>query len=89
MHDIVENQRKFFQTHVTRDVEFRIRALKKLQKTIREWEPRIAEALHADLGKSAAESYMCEIGLVLGVITQKACRCSHNFGIVLKINSVS
>lgn len=66
MHDIVETQRKFFQTHVTRDVEFRIRALRKLQKTIREWEPRIAEALHADLGKSVAESYMCEIGLVLG-----------------------
>lgn len=66
MHQIVENQRKFFLTHVTRDVEFRIRALKKLQKTIREWEPRIAEALHADLGKSAAEGYMCEIGLVLG-----------------------
>ena len=66
MHQIVENQRKFFLTHVTRDVEFRIRALKKLQKTIREWEPRIAEALHADLGKSATESYMCEIGLVLG-----------------------
>lgn len=66
MHDIVESQRKFFLTHVTRDVEFRIRALRKLQQTIREWEPRIAEALHADLGKSAAEGYMCEIGLVLG-----------------------
>ena len=69
MHTLVENQRKFFQTHVTRDVEFRIRALKKLQQTIREWESRIAEALHADLGKSAAESYMCEIGLVLGSIS--------------------
>ena len=69
MHEIVENQRRFFQTHVTRDVEFRIRALKKLKKTIRDWEPRIAEALHADLGKSAAESYMCEIGLVLGSLS--------------------
>ena len=66
MHEIVETQRQFFLTHVTRDVKFRIRALKLLQKTIREWEPRISEALHADLGKSAAEGYMCEIGLVLG-----------------------
>ncbi len=66
MRDIVETQRKFFQTHVTRDVDFRIRALKKLQQTIREWEPRISEALHADLGKCATEGYMCEIGLVLG-----------------------
>ena len=69
MHEIVENQRKFFLTHVTRDVEFRIRALRKLQKTIREWEPRIAEALHADLGKCATEAYMCEIGLVLGSLS--------------------
>ena len=66
MHEIVENQRKFFLTHITRDVEFRRRALKKLQQTIREWEPRISEALHADLGKCATEGYMCEIGLVLG-----------------------
>ena len=66
MHDIVENQRKFFQTHITREVEFRRRSLKKLQQTIREWEPRISEALHADLGKCATEGYMCEIGLVLG-----------------------
>ena len=66
MHEIVENQRKFFLTHVTRDIEFRLRALRNLQKAIREWEPRISEALHADLGKSATEGYMCEIGLVLG-----------------------
>ena len=66
MHDIVENQRKFFQTHITREVEFRRRSLKKLQQTIREWEPRISAALHADLGKCATEGYMCEIGLVLG-----------------------
>lgn len=66
MHELVENQRKFFLTHITRDVEFRRRALKKLQKAIRTWEPRIAEALQADLGKSATEGYMCEIGLVLG-----------------------
>ena len=66
MHEIVENQRKFFLTHVTRDIDFRLRALRTLQKAIREWEPRISEALHADLGKSATEGYMCEIGLVLG-----------------------
>lgn len=66
MHQIVENQRKFFLTHTPRDVEFRRRALRKLQKAIRSWEPRIAEALHADLGKSATEAYMCEIGLALG-----------------------
>lgn len=66
MHELVETQRKFFLTHTTRDVVFRRRALKKLQKTIREWEPRIAEALQADLGKSATEAYMCEIGLALG-----------------------
>ncbi len=70
MREIVETQRQFFHTHVTRDVAFRIRALKKLQQTIREWEPRISEALHADLGKSATEGYMCEIGLVLGSLRE-------------------
>ncbi len=51
MHDIVEKQRSFFLTHATRDVKFRLAALKKLKKAIQEWEPRIAEALMADLGK--------------------------------------
>ena len=50
MNGLVEKQRQFFLTHVTRDVKFRLQALKKLKKTIIEWEPKICEALMADLG---------------------------------------
>ncbi|MBR5893929.1 MAG: aldehyde dehydrogenase [Akkermansia sp.] len=65
MKTIVEKQRQYFLTHVTRDVKFRLAALKKLKKTIIEWEPKICEALMADLGKCRTETYMTEIGMVL------------------------
>lgn len=64
--DLFDAQRKFFLTHTTKDLAFRRQALKALRKAIREWEPRICEALEQDLGKCATESYMSEIGMVLG-----------------------
>ena len=66
---IVKAQQEFFATGVTLDVDYRIAALKKLQKTLLENEKAIAEAIRADLGKSAEESYMCETGIVLGEIS--------------------
>lgn len=62
-------QRAFFATGATLDVNFRIDALKKLQKALTENEAKIAEALRSDLGKSAEESYMCETGIVLSEIS--------------------
>ena len=61
---IVEAQRGYFASGATLPVGFRIDALKRLQNAIRQNEARISEALRADLGKSAFESYMCESGLV-------------------------
>ena len=66
---ILEKQRKYFLSGATLDVEFRISALKKLKKAIKENEKVLAEALRADLGKSETESYMCETGLTLSEIT--------------------
>ena len=66
---IIDRQRLFFETGATLDVSFRIKALRKLQAAVRENEERIAHALYADLGKSAAESYMCETGMVLSEIS--------------------
>ena len=43
--------------------------LKKLYAAIKENELEIEEALMTDLGKSAHESFMCEIGMVLSEIT--------------------
>lgn len=70
MQHLVETQRRFFLTHATRDVKYRLAALKKLRKTIIEWEPRIAEALKKDLGKCGTETYMTEIGMVLAGLSE-------------------
>ena len=40
-----------------------------LKYIFKKYEKKIYEALHADLGKSETESFMCEIGLVLSEIT--------------------
>lgn len=69
MKTLVENHRKFFLTHATRDVSYRRAALKKLRSAIIEWEPRITEALQEDLGKCATETYMTEIGMVLSSLS--------------------
>ncbi len=62
---IVQKQRTFFATGATLDVNYRIAALKKLQRAISDREAAIEEALRKDLGKPATESFMCETGMVL------------------------
>lgn len=69
INQLVEKQRRFFYTGTTLDVDFRIKALKRLQGCIQSHDAQIQEALRTDLGKSAVESYMCETGLVLSEIT--------------------
>lgn len=66
---IVAGQRAFYRTGATLPVEHRIAALKKLRLLLLDNEAAIAEALHSDLGKSAAESYMCETGLAVSEIS--------------------
>lgn len=67
--NVVNQQRKFFQTGATLPVEFRIEALKKLKANILANEKEIAAAIKADLGKSETEAFMCEIGLVITEIS--------------------
>ena len=66
----VEKQRVFFNTHKTKDVDFRILQLKTLKKAIITYEVRFYEALWKDLHKSKFEAYATEIGLVLSEIGQ-------------------
>ena len=47
---ILRNQRAFFQTGATLDVEFRIAMLRKLYATIKKYEHEIHLALIEDLG---------------------------------------
>ena len=62
---LIEKQRHFFYSGATLPVNYRLDALRKLQKCILNHEPEINAALKSDLGKSPFESYMCETGLVL------------------------
>ncbi len=66
---IINKQRAFFRTGATLPVGYRIRALKKLARAIRKYEPEIQAALRMDLGKSGMEAYICEVGLALSEIS--------------------
>ena len=66
---LIQRQRAYFKTGATLPVQFRIKALKKLQASIKKNEKEITDALSADLGKSAQEGFMCEVGLVLSEIS--------------------
>ena len=65
----VDTQRKFFATSKTFNIKFRLEALDKLKASVKKHETDLLEAIHKDLGKSATESYMCEVGLLLEKIT--------------------
>ena len=67
--DILKSQKNYYMSGATLPVDFRIKMLKKLRAAIRKYESEIADALKADLGKSAFESFMCETGLVLSEIS--------------------
>lgn len=69
INDIVTQQRNYFSSGITLDVDYRIQMLRKLQSCIQKHEAQINEALRKDLGKSGFESYMCETGLVLSEIS--------------------
>ena len=69
MDALLDKQRRFFAQGKTLDVDYRIKALENLYRGLQTRERELAEALKQDLGKSPAESYMCEIGQTLGEIT--------------------
>ncbi len=62
---LVARQRAYFAQNATLPLEFRREALDKLERAIAQREGEINDALRADLGKSASESYMCEVGMTL------------------------
>ncbi|MBD6614949.1 aldehyde dehydrogenase [Komarekiella sp. 'clone 1'] len=62
--EILLNQRKFFQTGKTKDVDFRIEQLKTLKQAILEHEQAIIQALQADLRKPEFEIYITELSII-------------------------
>ena len=67
--EILQKQREYFASGKTLPISFRINALKKLYRAVKERESEINAALLADLGKSDFEGFMCETGLVLSEIS--------------------
>ena len=68
LHTLLQKQRRYFATGATIPVKARLDALAKLGQAITKNEAKLYESLHADLGKSEMESFMCEISLVQGEI---------------------
>ena len=66
---ITERQRALFAAGTTLERDYRDSALGALYRSIKSHEKDIAAALLSDLGKSEAESYMCETGMVLSSIS--------------------
>ena len=65
---IHREQRDFFSSGATLDIEFRRKMLRKLLAAMEKWEKRISEALWKDLHKSYEEAYLTEISIVKGEI---------------------
>lgn len=68
-----QEQKRFFQSHKTKDICFRIRQLKRLKREVIRKEKKIQEALFQDLGKPEAEAYMTEICRVVMSIQEMIC----------------
>ena len=66
---VCRRQRSLFNSGITIELSYRIQALHKLEAAIRRRELEIEAALTQDLGKSAFEGYMCEVGLTLAELS--------------------
>ena len=69
--EIVNNQRNFYNTHQTKDLNYRESTLLKIKKWIQDNESMICDALKKDLNKSETEAYMCEIGMTLSELSDQ------------------
>ena len=63
--EMIKKQQEYFAAGKTYELAQRIQALNRLEQGILNCEQELYAALKKDLGKSRAESYMCEVGLTL------------------------
>lgn len=61
---LIQKQRAFFESHQTKQIDFRRNQLNKLADSIQLYEKRIEQALWEDLRKSPQEAYLTEISIV-------------------------
>ncbi|NLM10205.1 MAG: aldehyde dehydrogenase [Clostridiaceae bacterium] len=62
--NILKQQREYFAKGETRDINFRLKALRTLKETIKKYEEEICEALKKDLNKVRFEAYATEVGFI-------------------------
>lgn len=68
--ELINRQRTFFESGITKDIRFRIQMLGKLKKSIIRYEKEIMEALREDLNKAPFEAYETEIGIAMEEIKE-------------------
>ena len=68
--EIVAAQRRFFRTGATLPVKWRIEQLKRLKAAVIAHKDEFVEALEADLGRSPAEAYLCDVGPIITEINE-------------------
>ncbi|MEG0793402.1 MAG: aldehyde dehydrogenase family protein, partial [Lachnospiraceae bacterium] len=68
MKEIVESQRRFYHTDVTKSIRFRKAMLTRLQTAVLQNETLLYHALKVDLNKSESEAYLTEIQMILSEI---------------------
>ncbi|WP_313114690.1 aldehyde dehydrogenase [Aequorivita sediminis] len=64
MKEIINAQRNFFNTHATKDIQFRRAQLKKLQQALEQNETLLHEAIYKDFKKSEFDNYSTELSLL-------------------------
>jgi aldehyde dehydrogenase (NAD+) len=64
INQIIRNQREFFSTGKTKNIDFRLTQLKKLKETVKIYESEISEAIKADLNKPEFETFGSEMMLI-------------------------
>ena len=64
MNQIVANQRQFFNTHATKNFNFRLKQLKKLEDVLKANEQALYDAIYKDFKKSSFETFTSELALV-------------------------
>lgn len=74
---IILDQRNYFASHQTKDINFRFSQLRNLKSAILQFETRITDALWTDLHKSYEEAYLTEISIVLQEIDNHLKHLKH------------
>ena len=70
MEKLVQQQRNYFNTNITKSIPFRITQLKLLEKVLTENEQLLYDAIYADFKKSEFDTYSSEIAFVLNDIRE-------------------